>query len=220
MAEKVSKLIEDLCFGDNSEGRGNSSENNDVSDIAEYELVKKQAKMDNDSIVIVDSPVQGEKEATINVWVQCDVCTLNFEDKKIIETGMELTDRHIQYAQQLAKIQFSTIDGLCSTLLQNKSHNYLLHNSVQVIFCNSRSHWIMISNMNCNKEVVNVYDSLFKVLDDETMDVIKNYFGTESKKRQKVKCNMVDVQTQEGSKDRELFAIAFLTSLVYNEDPS
>ena len=80
--KKVSKLIEDLCFGDNSEGRGNSSENNDVSDIAEYELVKKQAKMDNDSIVIVDSPVQGEKEATINVWVQCDVCTLNFEDKK------------------------------------------------------------------------------------------------------------------------------------------
>ena len=95
---------------------------------------------------------------------------------------MELTDRHIQYAQQLAKIQFSTIGGLCSTLLQNKSHNYLPHNSVQVIFCNSRSHWIMISNMNCNKEVVNVYDSLFKVLDDETMDVIKNYFGTESKK--------------------------------------
>ena len=94
---KISKLIVDLRFGDKSEGRGNSSENNDVSDIAEYELVKKQAKMDNDTIVIVDLSVQGEKEATINVWVQCDVCTLNFEDKKIIETSMELTDRHIQY---------------------------------------------------------------------------------------------------------------------------
>ena len=44
------------------------------------------------------------------------------------------------------------------------------------------------SNMDCNKGVVNVYNSLFKVLDEETMDIItneetmdiiKNYFGTE-----------------------------------------
>lgn len=36
--------------------------------------------------------------------------------------------------------------------------------------------------MNCNKGIVNEYDSLFKVLDDETMDVINNHLGTESKK--------------------------------------
>ena len=126
---------------------------------------------------------------------------IKFENKKVIETGMELTDRHIQYAQQLVKIQFLTSGVLCSTLLQNKSHDCLPHNSVQVVFCNSKCHWIVVSNMNCNKGAVNVYDSLFKVLDDETMDVINNYFGTESKKRQKVKCNMVDVQTQEGPKD-------------------
>ena len=125
---------------------------------------------------------------------------------------MELTDRHIQYAQQLVKIQFSTVGGLCSTLLQNKSHDCLPHNSVQVVFCYGICRWSVVS-----KGVVNVYDSLFKVLDDETLDVINNYFGTESKKRQKVKCNMVDVQIQEGPKD---CGLAFLTSLVYNEDPS
>ena len=64
-----------------------------------------------------------------------------------------------------------------------------------------------------------MYDSLFKELDDETVDIINNYFGIEGKKRQKVKYNMVDVQTQEGPKDCQLFAIAFLTSLVYNQDP-
>ena len=218
--KKISKLIKELGFDDKSEGREDkSSESTDASDIAEYEPVKKQAKMDNDTIVLGESPVQGE-DTTTKAWVQCDVCTLNFEDKEIIDTGMELTDRHIQYAQQLVKIQFSTIGGLCSTLLQYKSHNYLPQNSVQVVFCNSKCHWIVVSNINCNKGVVNVYDSLFKELDDETVDIINNYFGIESKKRQKVKYNMVDVQTQEGPKDCGLFAIAFLTSLEYNQDPS
>ena len=91
--------------------------------------------MANDTIVVMESPVQGE-DTTINAWVQCDVCTLSFEDKEIIDTGMELTDRHIQYAQQLVEIQFSTIGGLCSTLLQTKSHNYLPLNSVRVVFYN------------------------------------------------------------------------------------
>ena len=95
--------------------------------------------MANDTIVVMESPVQGE-DTTINAWVQCNVCTLSFEDKEIIDTGMELTDPHIQYAQQLVKIQFSTIGGLCFTSLQTKSHNYLPLNSVQVVFYNRKRH--------------------------------------------------------------------------------
>ena len=79
-------------------------------------------------------------------------------------------------------MQFSTIGGLCSTLLQNKSHNDLPQNSVQIVFCNSKYHWIVVSNINCNKEVVNVYDPLFKELIDDMVDIIKNCFGIESKK--------------------------------------
>ena len=167
-----------MGFDNKSEGREDkSSESTDASGIAEYEPVKKQAKMDNDIIVLVKSPVQGE-DTTINVWVQGDMCTLSFKDKEIISTG-----RHIQYAQQLVKIQFSIIGGLCSTLLQNKNHNYLPQNSVQVAFCNSKRQWIVISNMNCNKGVVNVYVvNVFKELDDETVDIINNCFGIESKK--------------------------------------
>ena len=41
------------------EGREDKSlKSTDASDIAEYEPVKKQAKMDNDIIVLVESPVQ------------------------------------------------------------------------------------------------------------------------------------------------------------------
>ena len=221
---KISKLIEDLCFSDDkTEERedGKSEKNGAEDEITEYEPVKKQAKMVSEqaTIVLVESPADGEVETASNVWVQCGTCSLSFRDKEIIETGMELTDQHMQYSQHLVKMQFSSIGGLCSTLLQNKSHN-LPQNSVQVVFCNSRHHWIVVSNMNCNKGMVNVYDSLFKVLDEETVDTINNYFMIESKKKHKVKCNMMDVQIQKGSKDYGVFSIAFLTSLVYNEDPS
>ena len=58
--------------------------------------------------------------------------------------------------------------------------------------------------MDCNKGEVNVYDSLFKELDEETVDTItNNYFGTENKKFR------TDVQVQKGSKDCGVFAIAF-----------
>ena len=61
--------------------------------------------------------------------------------------------------------------------------------------------------MNCDKGMVNVYDLLFKVLDEEAVDTIDNYFKIESKKAQG------NVQIQERSKDREVFTIAFLTYL-------
>ena len=150
-----------MGFDNKSDGREDkSSESTDASDITEYESVKKQSKIDNDNTVLVESPVQGE-DTTINAWVHCHVCTLSFEDKEILDAGMELTDHIIQYAQQLVKMQFSTIGGLCSTLLQNKSHNYLLQNSFQIVFCDSKHHWIVVSNINCDKGVVNVYDPLF-----------------------------------------------------------
>ena len=72
--------------------------------------------------------------------------------------------------------------------------------------------------MDCNKGEFNVYDSLFIELDEETVDTITNYFGTENKKC-KVKYKMIDVQVQKGSKGCGVFAIAFLTSLAYNQDP-
>ena len=60
-----------------------------------------------------------------------------------------------------------------------------------------------------------MYDSFFKELDEETVDTINNYFGTENS-RCKVKCKMIDVKVQKKSKDCAAFAIAFLTSLAYD----
>ena len=154
-----------------------------------------------------------------DMWVKCDRQILYIANKEIIESGLELTDKHIQYAQYLLKKQFSTIGGLSSTLFQNQSRESLPNNSIQVIYCNARHHWIVVSNMECKKGVVNVYDSLFTFLDDETLGIIKNYFGDQSTKR-KVQSNMAKVQKQKGTKDCGVYAVAFLTSLAYHHDPA
>ena len=111
----------------------------------------------------VNDLVTGDSDSTtedIDVWVKRDRQILRIADKEIIETGMELTDKHIQYAQYLIKKQFLTI-GLCSTLLQGRKKHSLPQNSLQVIYCSARHHWVVASNMECKKGVVNVYDSLF-----------------------------------------------------------
>ena len=65
------------------------------------------------------------------MWAKCDRHMLKNADKEVIETGMELTDRHIQYSQYLIKKQFSTIGGLCLTLLQSCQKHGLPINSLQ-----------------------------------------------------------------------------------------
>ena len=147
------------------------------------------------------------------IWVQYDRTRLNLNDKIILQRGDELSDKHIQYAQKLIKEQFPFIGGLFSTLLQEKCYN--LHDgSVQIIHCLSRHHWIAVSNVGCNKNSVNVYDSLFPDVDATTCALIKNMFGGDE-----CEISMKKVQVQAGIKDCGVFAIAFITSIVNGEDP-
>jgi len=72
-----------------------------------------------------------------------------------------------------------------------------------------------VSNMECKKGVVNVYDSLFTFVDEETLGIIKNIRAI-----CKIHCNIAKVQKQKGSRDYGVFAVAFLTSLAYHQDPA
>ena len=120
-------------------------------------------------------------------------------------------------AQHLAKIQFPVVGGLQSTLLQQKKkRGSWTTNTVQIIFCNKRSHWITASTKFCKLGQVNIYDSMFNKLDTETRITVKQMFGL--KKADNI--NMVAMQCQKGSKDCGLFAIAVMTSLGFGEDPS
>ena len=56
-----------------------------------------------------------------DVWITHGNHTLKLSDKVAIEKDEELTDKHMQMAQHLAKIQFPVVGGLQSTLLQQKN---------------------------------------------------------------------------------------------------
>ena len=125
-----------------------------------------------------------------------------------------MTGKIIQY--NIVKKQFSTFVSLHSTLLQSCHKGRLPDNSFQVVYCSAR-HWILASNKDCTKGVVNIYNSLFTSLDEETLATVNSYFGEKGSKR-KVQYRMQEVQKQIGTKNCGVFAIAFLTSLAYNQD--
>jgi len=52
------------------------------------------------------------------VWVTFDRCTLLVSDRITIETGEQLSDKHINLAQRMIKNRFPSVGGLKSTLLQ------------------------------------------------------------------------------------------------------
>ena len=139
---------------------------------------------------------------------------LSLNDKEILQKGDELSDKHIQFAQKLIKEQFPKINGLCSTLLQDRYYSFP-QNSVQIIHCVQRHHWIAASNIGCLCNSVNVYDSLFSDLDNATCRLINNMFGTNDT----CEISMKKVQVQVGVKDCEAFAVVFITSLAHGEDP-
>lgn len=149
-----------------------------------------------------------------DIWVRCHRGVLSNSDKGILQNGDELSDKHIQFAQKLIKEQFPHISELCSTFLQDRCYNFS-QNSVQIIHCIQRHHWIAASNIGCLCNSVNVYDSLFNDLDAATYRLINNMFGGNDE----CKISMRKVQVQAGINDCGVFAIAFITSLVHGEQP-
>ena len=68
------------------------------------------------------------------VWLSVNKVRLLDEDRRIIATGEELNERHINTAQSLLKKQFSNIQGLMSTLLLSKRlGRSIVFNCLQII---------------------------------------------------------------------------------------
>ena len=146
--------------------------------------------------------------------------TKQFDVERII-MGHELSDLEINLAQQLLKQQFTKLNGLQSTLLQQKvpvlGPMEGLQNKVQLIFCKERKHWVVATTINCDKNEVVVYDSLFAFLDKESIQVVENLFTCNNVKPS---IKMVKCQRQKGSKDCGVFAIAIATSLGFGLRPT
>ena len=120
-------------------------------------------------------------------------------------------------AQYLAKTRFPVTGGLKSTLLQSKKRKgSCTVNTVQIIYCDKRCHWIAASPKFSEPGKVDIYNTMFRKLDAETQTIVKQLFGL--KKADCIK--MVPMQCQKGTTDCGLFSIATMISLVFGEDSS
>lgn len=134
--------------------------------------------------------------------------------------GEDLTDIEINFAQQLLKNQFKHINGLCSTLLQDRASKLTsssMMNRIQIIHCRNRRHWIVATTMNANHDTVKVYDSLFLYLDKDSLQSVENCFTLNNKIPQ---VKMMQCRKQEGGKDCGVYAIAFAVALAFSSNPS
>ena len=132
-----------------------------------------------------------------------------------------LTDNHMFLANYVLKKEYPYAKGLQDTLLQqNLSWDVPTGEFVQILHTEG-NHWITISNINVSDtpgfsaNTVNVYDSLYKGISQETKSLIGEYHQGD-----KVKINIMNVQQQENGSDCGVFAIAFAKTILAGIDPT
>ena len=142
---------------------------------------------------------------------------LSVADIENVIMGEELSDIHINLAQNLLKRQFPQLCGLQSTLLQEKSKVDIIEGRMlQIMHCASRHHWIVTTTIGSKENEIIVFDSIFCNVDEETKKLIFHLFQYSSTK----KIRVIKSQKQKGAKDCGLFAIAFATALAFGQNPS
>ena len=133
--------------------------------------------------------------------------------------GDQLTDLEINYAQQLLKQQCTHVNGLTSTLLQEKGSNLTrdtVKNRVQIIYCRNRRHWVVATTINSDYNTVKVYDSMFHYLDQDSLQTVESCFQSDVIPE----IRMMQCCKQEGVKDCGVYAIAFSVALALGVNPS
>ena len=116
-----------------------------------------------------------DEEETSSNAKKRKLTSVNIDLKQII-MGEKLSDLEINFAQHPLKLHFPDLNGLDSTLLQQKKPVFTsekLQNKLQIIYCFTRDHWIVATNIGCvNNGCISVYDSLFHSIDRTTKRII------------------------------------------------
>jgi len=122
-----------------------------------------------------------------------------FDVERII-MGDELSDSEINHAQRLLQARHPRVNGLRLTLYKEKLSSAV--NSVQIVHCPARHHWITTTTMNCK-----VFDSLLTYCDKETMGIIYNLYQQST---EKLTITMSRCQKQSGGRTVECLPLPLL----------
>ena len=145
-------------------------------------------------------------------WISFQRINLTNSDKQAIMSGLELDDQHIDFAQELLRKQFPSLQGLRSTLTPVANITGWVDNYLQIFHCYG-NHWVCASTLGCEYGVVHVYDSLYTSVSESTLQSIQKIFLPT-----RINCIVPSTQKQVGIKDCGLYAIANCTYLAFGRD--
>ena len=160
------------------------------------------------------------KHASPSSDVPCSSISLGDEIRRVnpkellrIHAGATLSDLSINMAQKMIKKQFPKLNGLISTLVQEKKYMYKpTKNQLQIIHSRD-DHWIVASSAlsKNNENEVHIYDLALSTIDERTKGIICNLFTSGN-------IVLKICQKQCNSEDCSLFAIANATLIANGID--
>ena len=139
-------------------------------------------------------------------------------DINTIITRKELTDHIIGAAHNVLHKQFPAALGLENTTL-GSVHNFSVHQGTffQILHTGAH-HWVLVSNIGCKPASINLYDSLYNGRISSSTK--KQIAGLLFEPSSSITINIPHVHYQPNYVDCGVFAIAFLVSLLFNQDPA
>ena len=179
----------------------------------------ERAMIDKVTIDLTDlgkSP-SSEKKKAPRVWIQNPVCLLHESDHQLITSPSGwLNDKIIQASQQLLAQQFPHTQGLQPPTLE-QINGFEAHSGhfVQVLNVR-RSHWIVVSNLGCDSDAVNVYDTMYTSIPSSTVDTVARLMFCSSPT---LTIRMVEVDLQRNSSDCGVLSIAMAFDLLASQAP-
>ena len=142
--------------------------------------------------------------------------------REAVLKGKDLSDRHIDLAQQLLKLQFPWIGGLQSCLLHQHDLFKSETEGALQLHHDGASHWVASSSLDGE---VTLYDSkyhgnLTPSLSNQLARIYKELIKSDDDGDQTDLCiNIAPIQQQKGSTDCGIFAIAFALHIALNDIP-
>ena len=151
-------------------------------------------------------------------WVKCGGISLNKRDLQRLTSGKKLSDLHINAFQNLLKMQFSSIGGLQSTLLQqnksplsNKKENNL--QAINISVSSTVKHWAVLEIKN---KSIFLYDSAYTSVAGDGKQVIAHLINTNE---DQLTVHVMNISKQSRAIDCGLYAVAIMSSLALGKDP-
>ena len=180
-----------------------------IESTAELEIQEDDINRENE----IDEERKGYK-----TFVKNTELPVTNEDLEDITNKRMLSHNVINGFNILCRREFEHAAGFQDPLLgQTSQYSVMKNQKFLQILDNNRAHWVVISTYNCKNPEVNYYDSLFS---GRINDFVKQQICALMEADMDVlKINVLPVQQQTNSVDCGISAIAFLTCILFYEDP-